>query len=295
MRRRAGWWVPIAALAAVGGVALGASLQVTSAAWIDRGAAVMAITAIQEPPPDLVAPVVPGESTTFPPPVWTGPDAEPHPLPTVACFTIVINTTSPTPIAWQVVIHTGLAPFDNRPPFTELQGGLYGQNGQFYNFAAAADYATSGDFLMTPFAPDQYASTTVSHTAKVCAVNTPEPPWQPPGPTTYTQLSPLQLIVNGSNPCVAATVEGYSEFFVGFTVAFNWKTLLDERLAAGGITQAQYDQWLPYVHWAGVAPGVPEGSQGATGTDYEVTLQGYSVTGRTVAEFNNVTIGSCAY
>ncbi|WP_395243625.1 hypothetical protein ACGGZK_16060 [Agromyces sp. MMS24-K17] len=293
-RRRTARLLLVAALAAIAGVALGSTVQSTVAAWIDRGGSKMAITAVAEPPPPLGEPVVPGAGTTFPPPAWSGSGSTPNPTPTNGCFTIVINTTSATPVAWQVVLHTAMPPFDNRAPFTGLQGTFFG-DGQPYEFTPAADYATSGDYLMTPVLPTQYASATVAYTARVCFVNTPEPAWQPPGPTTYTQLSPLTLVRNGSTPCVSGAVQGHSPFYVGFTLAFNWKTLLDEHLAAQTITQAEYDQWLTYVHWDGGAPGVPEAAFGATGTDYEVTLQGYSVAGRTVASYANVTIGSCAY
>jgi hypothetical protein len=282
-----------ASVAAVAGVAIGTTIAPTSAAWIDRGGSKMVITAIEQPPPQPVGPVVPGVNTSFPTPLWTGQNTDPNPTPTLACFTIVINTTSATAAPWQVILHTGQPPFDNRPPFTGFQGGLFGENAS-YNFTQAADYATSGDYIMTPTQPSQYASTTTSYTAKTCAVNTPEPAWQPAGPTTYTQLAPLQLVRNGSQPCVAGTVQGHRPFYIGFTLLFNWKTFLDQQLAASAITPAEYSQWLPYTHWAGGPAGF-QAAQGATGTDYQVSLQGYSAQSRTVSNIVNVTIASCAY
>jgi hypothetical protein len=99
---------------------------------------------------------------------------------------------------------------------------------------------------------------------------------------------------NGSMPCVAGTVDGHAPFHVGFTLSFNWRTFLDEQLAAGAISQAEHDLWITYTHWAGGPPGY-EASQGATGADYLVTLQGYSAFSRNVASFTPITIASCAY
>ncbi len=72
------------------------------------------------------------------------------------------------------------------------------------------------------------------------------------------------FVRNGSMPCVAGTVDGHQPFYVGFTLSFNWKTFLDEQLAAGAITQAEHDQWITYTHWAGGPPGYNQ-AQGATG------------------------------
>ena len=105
---------------------------------------------------------------------------------------------------------------------------------------------------------------------------------------------PLQFIRNGSQPCVAGTVDGHQPFYVGFTLSFNWKTFLDEQLAASAITQAEYNQWLGFNHWAGGPAGYFP-AQGATGTDYLTTLQGYQVESRTVSNFAPVTIASCSY
>ncbi len=283
----------IAAVAAVSGIALGASLGPTLAAWEDRGGSVMSITAIEEPPPPVIAPVTPGDATSFTGPTWSGLNSAPNPTPTQACFTVVINTTSATPIAWTVRMHTGQPPFDNRPPFTGFQGQVFGESAS-YVFTQAPDYATSGIILVTPSQTSQYASTTQSYTARICVVNTPEPAWQPPGPNTYTQRPVIELIRNGSQPCVAATVDGHRPYYVGFTVVFDWRAFLDDRLAASAITQAEYDQWLGYNHWAGGPAGYFP-SQGATGTDYVTTLQGYQVESRTISNIAPVTIASCAY
>ena len=95
-------------------------------------------------------------------------------------------------------------------------------------------------------------------------------------------------------PCVAGTVEGHQPFFVGFTLSFDWKAFLDTQLADGAITQPEHDQWITYTHWAGGPPGYNQ-SQGATGSDYLVTLQGYAAETRTVSNIAPVTIASCAY
>jgi hypothetical protein len=266
----------------------------TTTGWIDRGGSKMVITAIANPVPVPENPVVPGTGTTFVSgPIWTGQGTNPNPTPTLACFTVGIRTTSATLAPWTVQLRTYRPPFDNRPPFTGFQGQLFGESNS-YSFTPAADYASTGIYLMTPTQPNQYASTTQTYTAKVCAVNTPEPQWQPAGPTTYTQLSPLQLVRNGSQPCVAGTVQGHQPYFVGFTLIFNWKTFLDQQLAASAITPAEYNQWLPFTRWAGGPTGFLP-SQGATGTDYQVSLQGYSAQSRTVSNIANVTIASCAF
>ena len=161
-----------------------------------------------------------------------------------------------------------------------------------YNFPQAADYTISGRYLATPTRTDQYASLTQSFFAKICA-NTPEAAWQEPGPTTYTQTT-LTLVRNGSQPCVAGTVVGHQPFFVGFTLAFNWKDFLDAQLAAAAITQGEYNQWVNFTHWAGGPPGYLA-AQGATGTDFQVTLQGYAAESRTVSSVAPVTIASCSY
>jgi hypothetical protein len=283
-----------ASLAAAAGIAVGATMAPTVAAWIDRGGSKLVITAVEEPTPAVSPPVQPGTSTGIVSgPVWTGQGTNPNPTPTIACFTITISTTSLVPAAWQVIIHTALPPFDNVPPFTGFQGSIFGESAA-YNFAPAPNYATTGDLIMTPTQPTQFASNLVFYTAKVCAVNTPEPAWQPAGPTTYTQLAPLQLIRNGTQPCVAGTVQGHRPYYIGFSLLFNWKTFLDERLAASAITQAEYNQWITYTHWAGGPTGFLP-AQGATGTDFQVSLQGYSAQSRTVSNIANVTIASCAY
>ena len=268
-------------------------VSVTSG-WIDRGGSKMVITAIANPVPAPDLPVVPGPDTSFVSgPTWSGQGTNPNPTPTLACFTVGIRTTSPTLAPWSVTLRTYRPPFDNVPPFTGFQGQLFGESAA-YNFAPAADYATTGFYVMTPTQPSQYASATQTYTAKACAVNTPEARWQPAGSTTYTQLSPLQLVRNGSQPCVAGTVQGHRPYFIGFSLLFNWQTFLAERRAAGAITQAEYNQWINYTHWAGGPPGYLA-AQGATGTDFQVSLQGYSAESRTVSNIANVTIASCAY
>lgn len=253
----------------------------------------MTITAIQEAPPSVIAPVTPGSGTTFTGPTWSGLNNAPNPTPTQACFTVVINTTSAELAPWTLVMHTDQPPFDNKPPFMGFQGQIFGDSAS-YVITVPEEYETTGIMLVTPSLPSQYASLTVSYTAKVCVVNTPEPAWQPPGPTTYTQREPLQLIRNGSQPCVAGTVDGHRPYYVGFTIVFNWKTFLDEQLAASAISQAEHDQWLGYYHWAG-GPAGAYPAQGATGTDYQTSLQGYQVESRTVSNITPVKVGSCAY
>ncbi len=146
---------------------------------------------------------------------------------------------------------------------------------------------------MEPTSITQRASLTESHVASVCFDRVPEPEWQPPGPASYTQQPELPLVRKGSQPCVVATVVGHQPYYVGFTISFNWKDYLDEHLAAAQITQAEYDSWLPYTHWASGPPGVDNG-RGATGTDYLVTFEGVKESSRNVSSINNVTLGSCA-
>jgi len=286
----------VAAIAAVGGIALGASLGGTMAAWEDRGGASMTITSIEEPPPPVLLPVTPGSGTSFTGPTWSGLNGPPTaPLPTQFCFTVVINTTSIEPVrsAWTLLLHTTQPPFNNSPPVADFRFKLYSTSGAI--FTDAADYATSGIILATPAGDYQYASSTFSYTITICATGTPEPAWQPPGTQTYTQLS-VVLIPQGipRTPCVAGTVKGNQPFFVGFTVVFDWNALLDAELAAGRITQAEYTQWLGYNHWSGGPPGY-YGSQGATGDAYVTSLQGYQAESRSVSNFANVTIASCSY
>lgn len=267
----------------------------TSSAWIDKGGASMTLTAVEERPPDLVGPVTPGDGTIFRKPDWKGHGTNP-PTPTTSCFTVVIFTTSVEPAPWQVIIETDQPPFNNVPPFTGFQNQIYGE-GANYTFAQTDNYALTARYVMTP-APgpegvSQWASRTTSYTAVVCA-NTPEPAWQPPGDDTYTQQEPVTLFRNGSQPCVSATVVGHQPFFIGFTVSFNWKTVLGNEVAAGFITPAEYTQWLPYTHWAG-APAGHNAAQGATGNDYLVTLQAYDFNYRNVSSVAPVENAACAY
>lgn len=281
----------VAGIALAGSLVFAGSVAPTGAAWLDRGGATMSVTAVEEPPPDVAGPVTPDTGTTFAPPTWSGHGSN-LPTPRSVCFQITIFTTSPTPAPWRVLLETDQPPFNNVAPFTGFQYQLFG-DGASYTFAPMPDYAVTGRYVMTPTQTSQYASITQGYTARACA-NTPEPAWQPPGPTTYTQREELVLVRNGTQPCVAATVDGHQPFFVGFTVSFNWKTFLDERLAASAITTAEYNQWLPFTHWAGGPPGY-DPAQGATGTDYLVTLQGYADYSRNVYEVSPVTIASCSY
>ena len=162
-----------------------------------------------------------------------------------------------------------------------------------YSFNPAADYEISGRYLMEPTAISQRASLTEGHVASVCIDRVPEPEWQPPGPASYTQLAELPLIRKGSTPCVVATVSGHQPYFIGFTISFNWKTYLDEQLAADAITQVEYDTWLPYTHWSSGPAGYDNG-RGATGTDYLVTFEGLKAESRNVSAISDVTLGSCA-
>jgi hypothetical protein len=285
--------VSVAVIALVSGAAIGASIAPTMSAWEDRGGSSMTITSIAEPPPAVTGPVTPGTDTTFTGPTWSGLNNTPNPTPTQACFTVVINTTSVALSPWTVEMHTLQPPFDNKPPLMGFQGQIFGDNAS-YVITFPEDYPTTGRVLVTPAQETQWASLTVSYTAKVCVVNTPEPVWQPPGPTTYTQRATLQLIRNGNQPCVAGTVDGHQPYYVGFTIAFNWKDFLDQQRAASAITQAEYDQWIRYTHWAGGPVGFFP-SQGATGTDFQTTLQGYQVESRTVSNLAPVTIASCSY
>jgi len=287
----------VALIAMAAGTALGASVTPTMSAWLDKGGATMSITAIGQAPPEPVGPVYPGPGTDFEPPAWSGPNAEGNPEPTNVCFTVEITTDSSTPVAWIVMIETDQPPFNNVPPFVYppgFRGQFFGWE-QSYNFAPAVDYATTGRYQMTPTATHQYASETVSYTATACAVNVPEPAWQPPGPDTYTQRDTLTLMRNGVMPCVAGTVDGNAPYYVGFTLSFDWMLFLDEQLTAGAISQAERDQWITYTHWAGGPPGYVNQAQGATGADYLVTLQGYASFSRNVAYYAPVEIASCAY
>lgn len=263
----------------------------TSTLWVDRGGATMSVTAVNERPPEVVGPVTPDGGTVFDHPTWKGHGTTP-PTPRAVCFIIEIFTSTPELSPWRVIIETDQPPFNNVSPFDGFDYQFFGE-GASYGFEPAADYPLTGRYVMTPTQESQYASASDGYTATGC-FNTPEPAWQPPGPTTYTQQEPVKLVRNGSQPCVAATVDGHQPYFIGFTVSFNWETFLNEQLAAGSITTAEYNQWLPYTHWAGGPPGY-EASQGATGTDYLVTLQGYSDSSRNVYQVSPVTIASCSY
>jgi hypothetical protein len=284
--------VPVIGAADGGG---GQVFAPTSAAWEDRGAASMSVTAIQEPPPPLTSPVLPDVGTSFGSPTWSGIGNDPNPTPTSACFRIEIFTTSPDPAPWRVILETDQPPFNNVPPFTSagFQGRLSTDDRPGYTFEPAADYSISGRYLMDPTSPTQYASQTQSHIARVCMDRVPEPEWQPPGSLSYSQLPELPLIRKGSTPCVVATVEGHEPYYVGFSISFNWKDYLDERLAADEITQAEYDSWLPYTHWSSGPPGY-DNARGATGTDYLVTFQGLKEESRNISAISPVTLGSCA-
>ena len=287
----------IAAIAAVGGIALGASFGPTSAFWVDRGGSTMTITAIQDAPPEVLLPVTPGSGTSFTGPTWSGLGGPTtNPLPTQFCFTVVITTASIEPVksTWTLLLHTTQPPFNNLPPVDNFKGLLYSTSGG--TFTDATDYKTSGIILVTPAGEYQYASSTESYTIMICSTGVSEPAWQPPGGDTYTQL-PVELVPYSSPriPCVAGTVEGNQPFFVGFTIVFNWKDLLDAELADGNITPAEYTQWLGYNHWSGGPPSYQYGSQGATGADYVTSLQGYQAESRSVSNVENVTIASCTY
>ena len=268
----------------------------TGASWEDRGGSSMSVTAIQEPPPPLTPPVLPGIGTFLgAPPTWSGVGNDPNPTPTSACFRIQIFTTSPEPADWRVILETDQPPFNNVPPFGILgfQGRIFSDDRPDYSFNPAADYEISGRYLMEPTAISQRASLTEGHVASVCIDRVPEPEWQPPGAVSYTQLAELPLIRKGSTPCVVATVSGHQPYFIGFTISFNWKTYLDEQLAADTITQAEYDTWLPYTHWSSGPAGYDNG-RGATGTDYLVTFEGLKAESRNVSAISDVTLGSCA-
>ena len=121
----------------------------------------------------------------------------------------------------------------------------------------------------------------------------PEPEWQPPGEASYTQRPELEFSRRLDGPCIVATVDGHQPYFVGFTVSFNWRTVLDDLLAAGEINSVEHLLWLTYTHWGGIPLGFVN-SRGATGTDFLVTLQGLTEASRSVSATSPVTLGACA-
>lgn len=275
-------------VALLAGIVVGALMPIavvpTVAAWVDLGGAEVLLTAVDQPvAPTPTAPIEPlAPDTSF-------GSAGTWDLisPVQFCFNVSVFTTSPTPAQWTVVLHTARPPFNQLgPPFSGFQGQLYPTN---YVFTPAADYATSGDILMTPEASYEYASATVPWPLQVCAANVPFPAWQPAGPDTYEVIS-TTLVRNGDQPCVAVLVRGYTPYFIGFTATFNWQTVL---LAQA--TPAEQAAWLPLKHWAGSAPGYPFGSSGSTAADYSVTLTAYDPNHAAIAENADITLSSCAY
>ena len=121
----------------------------------------------------------------------------------------------------------------------------------------------------------------------------PQPEWQPPGPESYTQRPELEFVRRLDGPCIVATVDGHQPYFVGFTVSFNWRTVLDDLLATGQINSVEHLLWLTYTHWGGIPLGIVN-ARGATGTNFLVTLQGITENDRNVSEIGPVSNGACA-
>ena len=282
--------------AAAGGGAVGPFIATTEAAWLDKGGASMSVTAVEEPPPPLAIAVLPGADTFFAgPPVWSGIEGEVNPTPTSACFRVDVRTTSETPAPWHIILETDQPPFNNSPPFTifGFQGLLYTNDNPGYTFEPALDYELSGRYLMDPIRFTQNASETEGYVATACIERVPEPEWQPPGGESYTQRPELEFSRRLDGPCIVATVDGHQPYFVGFTVSFNWRTVLDDLLAAGEITSVEHVLWLTYTHWGGIPIGVVN-ARGATGTNFLVTLQGFTRESRSVSEIAPVSNGACA-
>lgn len=281
-RGRAGA-VALVAAAAIALMAATTTAQPTEAVWEDRGGSAMNVTAIAGAPAELDQPIVATDASTTlvtGTSVWTGPAHAGQPTPTAFCFSQNLTTNSTVAAPWSVTIHTKLPPLNGA-----TVNSIWGSS--WYTVAPAPSYAETGDVIVTPNAPDQWASTTTSHPFGFCA-NTPEPAWQPPGPTTYA-LKSTRFSMNGSMPCVTTVTEGFKPYFVGFTAQFNYKTVLDAERAAGRITQAQYDDFIDNIYWQG-ADG-----QGATGSQYSVTLTGYNELKRAVRSFETVSLTACSY
>ena len=258
----------------------------TVAAWVDLGGAQITLNAIDEPPPETVlpiAPVAPGTTTVPETEVWAGPNFSGDPAPTIFCYSIEVRTSSDTLAPWTMLMRT------NQPPFNGVaQGNIFPWNTNMA-FTPDVDYTTNGEIVVTPAFDTQWASVDQGYLWAICVVNTPLPDWQPPGDDTYEQIS-TTLVRNGSQPCVALTVTGFQPFYVGFTGVFDWQAILDAQA-----TPAEKTAWLGLTHWDGAAPGFPNGSTGATGTDYLTTLSAYDFNYRVVSNYNDVTISSCAY
>ncbi|TPX03249.1 hypothetical protein FJ656_18185, partial [Schumannella luteola] len=241
--------------------AVRASVSPTDAAWEDGASAELGITAIADPPPEVGTVVIPDPdsvpATSFDAlPVWSVTS------PTQFCFDVDVRTESDDPAAWSVLIHSGMPPFNQPgPPFGTPVGTFYPGD---LVVTQAADYADSGDLIVTPQRPDQWASSTTPFHLQFCALGVPTPAWQPEGPGTW-EVVDVTLVRNGTQPCVIVTIRGYLPYYVGYTASFAW----DEVLAAQA-TPAEQAQWIDYTHWDGTAPGNSVGATGATGADYRV-------------------------
>ncbi|AYF98797.1 hypothetical protein [Protaetiibacter intestinalis] len=272
------------------GVSSGA-LFATEAAWVDDGKAIVPVEAgaIAD---DRELPFTSGDANTIvgdDPDEWTwtkSDSSDDPPVPNAFCAAFEVSTTSETPVPFRVRVNLAVQPFNFPAPFAT---GDYTSNvwvDPFSSWEETPDFVNTGLVDIVPF-ENATISASSPLTMRVCA-NVPDPPWSPPGDTTYTVLAPV-LDVSGGNPCVTLTVVGHTPYFLGFTANFDYHALLDDALTDGVITQAQYDSWLPRVYWWGST------ASGVTGADHLVTFTGYNALTRFVNLFSNVVLTACTY
>ena len=282
--RRGATAVIVSAACSIALVATAMTAQPTTAVWEDRGGSAITVTAAAAPPPPMDAPIVATNAQTVlhaETEKMSGQNYLSEPTPIQFCFTEEVTTTSAADAPWSLTMHTLLRPFNGAKAADFYTMWEYG-------VTQAADYATSGDLIVTPTRADQYASTTKPYMFKFC-VNTPEPAWVAPGATTY-ELTGLALSVDGlGRPCVTAVTTGHTKYFVRFTATFDYKALLDRELAAQRISPAQYGDFIDNVYWQS------QEASGATGSNYSVTLTGYNSLNRSVREATSISLTSCSY
>lgn len=264
-------------LGAVALVAVAATASPTAAVWEDRGRTVLPVSA-GDPAPEseAVVPITSGANTVFQVDendpetwAWTNNTGTPWPAAQDFCITLPVKTDTTELSAWELELHFPLSPWDWDAPFNaQMTSQIYYSAN--YSLTPADDYETSGLVYMRPDTDmGEWASSTVTYTVAFCA-QTGEPAYFPPGPDTY-EITSLSVADSGGQARVTLVVTGVTWYFIGYTATFNLKDLLDQSLADGEITQAQYDAWLPTKIWYG------PGTSGATGADYNVTVTPYNV------------------
>ncbi|KQO99870.1 hypothetical protein [Leifsonia sp. Leaf264] len=172
--------------------------------------------------------------------------------PTSFCVNSTVTTTSTSPIEWRLRVDTKAIPFNGAEPSqvtnaVKISGpdanGILYYGGVQQSWAGPAYDAVNHN---TPIVAGQ------STTIKFCRWSGNASSVVAAGPTTYSTQSVLASGATQYNACVQTTVTGYSTFYVGFEIAYDWQQILNSATGLDpAVKAALLDKKVSNWSWQG--------------------------------------------